>query len=382
MEMRRPSTADVTPWTIESATAGSGEPEPLSQSAVTRVASVPAGHVYIRHLGLSDDGRCTLLADPEPSTQGIPGAWWPPVMLDPAWIDRHHPEFDVFHLHFGFDALTPDELRRVVSALRQAGKPLVYTVHDLRNPHHVDPGPHDAALDVLIPHADALITLTRGAADQIARRWGRYARVIPHPHVVDLNGIRPRVTNAGPFVVGVHAKSVRASMNPLAVLRALIPLRTELPELRLQFDVHDDVFAPHGRRHDPELAGFVSAAAESGAIDVEVHDYFTDAELWSYLASLDLSVLPYRFGTHSGWLEACYDLGTAVLAPTCGFYSHQRPCLTYRHDEGGLDPHSLQDAVRDAYRTRPLWQAGRVERSGERDAIAAAHHAVYASVLS
>ena len=61
-----------------------------------------------------------------------------------------------------------------------------------------------------------------------------------------------------------------------------------------------------------------------------MHDYFSDDELWDYLHALDVSVLPYRFGTHSGWLEACHDLGTTVVAPTCGFYAEQRPCLTLR----------------------------------------------------
>ena len=50
-----------------------------------------------------------------------------------------------------------------------------------------------------------------------------------------------------------------------------------------------------------------------------------------------MSVLPYRFGTHSGWLEACVDLGTAVVAPSCGFYAEQQPVHSYRHDEDGLD---------------------------------------------
>ena len=45
-------------------------------------------------------------------------------------------------------------------------------------------------------------------------------------------------------------------------------------------------------------------------------------------------MLPYRFGTHSGWLEACFDLGTAVIAPSCGFYGQQHPCgvFTYTVD--------------------------------------------------
>jgi len=92
-------------------------------------------------------------------------------------------------------------------------------------------------------------------------------------------------------------------------------------------------------------------------------------------------VLPYRFGTHSGWLEACFDLGTPVLAPTCGYFAQQRPCLTYRHDEQGLDVPSLQAAVRTAYEQRPTWQASLADRRQERTDVAAAHRAVYEAVL-
>lgn len=106
-------------------------------------------------------------------------------MLDPAWVDGHADDFDVFHLHFGFDAQDPDSLRALVEALRRAGKPLVYTVHDLANPHHEDEGEHHKQLDVLIPAADRLITLTPGAADAVTARWGRTPLVLPHPHVVE-----------------------------------------------------------------------------------------------------------------------------------------------------------------------------------------------------
>ncbi|WP_324792659.1 glycosyltransferase [Streptomyces cyaneofuscatus] len=159
-----------------------------------RVASVPANHVYVRHLSPPEGDRVTRLDDPRPN--GAPSGsqqWWPPVMLDPGWVDEHADAFDVFHLHFGFDAQTPAALQELLAALRRNGKPLVYTVHDLVNPHHVDEGEHQAQLDVLIPGADRLITLTPGAAQEIAARWGRTATVLPHPHVVEPEGlVRPR----------------------------------------------------------------------------------------------------------------------------------------------------------------------------------------------
>jgi len=82
---------------------------PVTRTGVITVASVPANHVYVRHLTSPDgDDGIRRLADPRPC--GAPSdqsVWWPPVMLDPEWIECHYAEFDVFHVHFGFDSVEP-----------------------------------------------------------------------------------------------------------------------------------------------------------------------------------------------------------------------------------------------------------------------------------
>ena len=85
-----------------------------------------------------------------------------------------------------------------------------------------------------------------------------------------------------------------------------------MPGASLRVDAHTDVMRQGGRREARPVAAGLARMDGRGLIDLRVHDYFTDDELWDYLSSLDVSVLPYRFGTHSGWLEACYDLGTTV----------------------------------------------------------------------
>lgn len=353
------------------------------------VASVPASHVYVQHLAPERPGAVRRILDPDPADPGrsTVSTWWPPVMLEPAWIAGH--EFDVFHLQFGFDGLTPDRLEDVLARLREQGRPFVYTVHDLRNPHHLDRALHDEQLDVLVPGADALVTLTRGAAEEIRARWGREALVLPHPHVVDL-GTMSRLARREPhgprgpgeeFRVGLHVKSLRASMDPLRLLPDLVGAVHDLAEGVLQVNGHRDVLEPGGRRYDVELASYLRAADARGDLELHVHDYLTDDELWTYLAALDASVLPYRFGTHSGWLEACRDLGTTVIAPTCGYFADQGPVLSYQHDEGSYDGASLQTAVAAAWE-RPGLGAARVdERRRQRAEIAAAHEELYRSLL-
>jgi hypothetical protein len=185
-------------------------------------------------------------------------------------------------------------------------------------------------------------------------------------------------------VVGVHLKSLRANMSCLPVLDVLAATIDALPGAVLRVDVHTEVLDPSGRHHDARLVAWLEEAARRRRLRLEVHDFFTDDQLWTYLRDeIDVSVLPYRFGTHSGWLEACHDLGTTVVAPDCGFYAQQRPCLTYGHDEKrGLDAASLAAAVVFARERRPRWQAARSERRGERVAVAAAHRALYLRVLS
>jgi hypothetical protein len=353
-----------------------------------RIASVPAAHIYVRHL--SHPGgfdRVVRLDDPVPADgRTVPGGWWPPLMLEPGWVSDNHRRFDVFHIHFGFDSIGPDVLTEVVQELKVHDKPLVYTVHDLRNPHHPEPDAHAEQQDVLLAAAHTVITLTPGAARTIRRRWNRSAYVLPHPHVLGGASIESPRHHGERFVVGLHAKSLRANMDPLPVIDALAAALAELPDAVLEVNVHDEIFEPDNHWYAPEVGKAILSYACPDQVEVRVHPYFNDDELWEYLASLTVSVLPYRFGTHSGWLEACFDLGTAVITPSCGYYHQQHPCGVFDFAENRFDVASLRRAVCDAYRR---WRAGMsapratwAQRRTERVRIAEAHRRLYECALS
>ena len=245
------------------------------------------------------------------------------------------------------------------------------------------PGAEVEIVDLDLASLDSV----RDAAAEIRRRWDREALVLPHPHVVPLATMeaaqeRRSWARGDTFRVGLHVKSLRASMAPMRLLPTLVDTVAQLPGAVLQVNGHRDVLDPDGARRDESLAAYLHEQADAGRLELHVHDFLDDRALWAYLASLDVSVLPYRFGTHSGWLEACRDLGTAVVAPTCGFYADQGPVLSYTHDESHLDEDSLAAALRRAHEQRSTHGISVAERRAQRARVAAAHDRLYTYLLT
>jgi hypothetical protein len=246
---------------------------------VLPVASVPSSHVYVgplAHPAALD--TVSTLPDPVPADgRTVPGGCRPPRMLQPGWVTGNHQPFSVFLLHFGLEAVTRGVRGEVVHELN---KPLVNTVHDLRNPHHLEPGAHDEPQDVLVAVAHTLITLTLCAAQAISSQRGGQVHVLPDPHVVKRARIeRPRAASAQP-VVAVHAKSVRANIDLSTVLDALVPAAAELPGTVLRLDVHDEVYQYRNYRYPAKPGAALRQYAQHSHDEVRVHPYYTEDELW------------------------------------------------------------------------------------------------------
>ena len=304
-----------------------------------RVASVPSDHVYVRHLSpvAGPDGVLRLPIDE-------PGPWRPSPVLDPAWLRAHASEVDVVHVHFGFEHRTADELRTWVAVLAELGLPLVLTVHDLVNPHLADQTRQAQGLDVLVPAAREVLTLTPGAAREVARRWNRVATVVPHPHVVPLDRLGLARPGTASFTVDLHARS-RANNGAAQVQDELRAAVATVPGGRL--------LPRPDRRLD-------------------------DDELWDRLAAVDVLVLPYLFGTHSGFVEACHDLGTTVVVSRVGHLAEQQQVLSFDLDVPG----SLTAALHRAHALGRTPQVDPAARAAQRDEVAADHARLYARALA
>jgi hypothetical protein len=371
----------LTPARGEAPATGSSAPP-----VVVRVASVPAGHPYVTRATAAEDVR--VLPDPVPAG-AAPGQWWPPVVLDPRWVREHASDADLLHVHFGTESFSPQHLADTVDAAHAAGWPVVLTVHDLEHPQLADQAPYAAQLDTLVPRVDALVTLTPGAAQEVRRRWGREALVLGHPRLlgpdVAVDGRRDR--DADDLLVGLHLKDIRPNVDAVGATARLIDAVGALgragTRVRAEVRVHREVRDPAARDAVRALC-----AAATGVTLVE-HDRLDDDALARALAGLDACVLPYAHGTHSGWLELCWDLGVPVAAPAVGHYADQ-------HRDGSVAAFGDDDlaaALRDLVRAPASTRAGtprrraQVEaRRADRDrtdaAVRAAHGDLYRRLLA
>jgi hypothetical protein len=305
---------------------------------VLTVASIPATHPYVS--SVVDATEMTLLPDPVPLGASAPGQWWPPRLLEPTYLRDHLDDIDVLHVHFGFDSHSPEQLAEVVDLLTQRRVPLVVTVHDLQNPHFADQTLHAERLDVLVPAAATVITLTDGAAAEIGRRWSRDAAVLPHPHVLPLDAVGARRERRTRPVVGIHGKNLRANVDPWPLLDRMVEHRS--PDWCLRLDLDEEVL--HAPRAGEAGSQRLDRYRRAG-VDVRMHPRFTDAQLTDYLAEVDVLVLPYRHGTHSGWIEACHDAGVQTVVPDCGHFHRQHPGPVFGYGTGYFDADSFDEAV-------------------------------------
>jgi hypothetical protein len=301
--------------------------------------------------------------------------------LDPDHLAAHASEIDVLHLQGGYEHMTVPEMDAWTAAVRRADVPLVFTVHDLVAVDGADSGtPPGAArtrarahLHALLATAEVVLTLTPGAADEIADRFGRTAIVVAHPA---LAGPTPGVGRET-RLVGLHLGTLGPEVaEPLELVRSALSGAVDGGG-RLRVDVDPDLDLA---TRLPELLDL----ADAGELELARSRPTTPADWVRHLQGLHVSVVPQRSRTHSAWIELCRDAGTRAVVPGGG---HQREqwsdVVLYGNDPlTGLDPASLTSAVVAAL-TRPA--PARVDRAWREQQLAAVrrvHAQVYEQVAA
>lgn len=348
----------------------------VTEPALIRVASIPATHPYVR--AIADTERVKVLPDP-PVPGAAAGVWWPPVALTPQWLVSHADEFDVLHVHFGLESFSPDELREALDTAHRLGRPVVYTVHDLENPQLVDQAPYRELLDVIIPSADHLVTLTATAAAEIERRWHRSSEVLAHPTLLDDAPVIGRSDDAT-VRVGIHLRDLRPNIDAERAVRTAVDAAGQLAEAGRAVDF--EILLNERTRDDEAAARVVAAAADHPSVHVRRTPRLSDADIAEWIGGLDLFVLPYLHGTHSGWVELCHDLGVPVAGTEVGHIGSQHPDDFFVI--GLDDARTLAEAVSRASDAppRPPMDTRRSERLAERQAVRTAHARLYAEACA
>lgn len=93
-------------------------------------------------------------------------------------------------------------------------------------------------------------------------------------------------------------------------------------------------------------------------------------------------MLPYAFGTHSGWLEMCRDLGVPVAVPDLGCFADQATSPAIETFTPGCDE-ALADAILALLDRRGgIRPADPQARLAQRRAVAEEHERLYAQALA
>ncbi|WP_369139389.1 glycosyltransferase [Modestobacter versicolor] len=314
-----------------------------------RVATVPFATPYGE--AVVPDGVVRVGPDADPSP-------W----LDVGHLAAHAGEVDVLHLQGGYAHLTVPEMDAWTAAVRRCDVPLVVTVHDLTAVDGADTGTHPGAartrarahLRALLATAEVVLTLTPGAADDIAERFGRTAIVVAHPSLAAPTPGIGRETR----LVGLHLAALGPEVaEPLDLVRGALSGAVSGGG-RLRVDVDPDV----------DLAARLPALlelAEAGELELVRSRPADPADWVRQLQELHVSVVPQRARTHSAWIELCRDAGTRAVVPGGGHPREQwSDVVLYGNDAaGGLDAASLTSAVVAALtrpapaRVDPRWRA-------------------------
>jgi hypothetical protein len=321
------------------------------------VATIAHDHAYVAAVLPPDTVRV------DPST---PSPW-----LDVTHLEAHADEVDVLHLHTADPGVAALAGQCWAETVRRLGLPLVVTVHrlppaDARGCTAADAG-HDAHLEAVLSTAEVVLTLTPGAADEIADRFGRTAIVVAHPSVAVPDADR----GAERGLVGLRLRPPAPGVPDAGALAraALSGAVSGGGRLRVLTD-------------DARSAGaVVRRLADRGELELVVH---AADELPGQLQELHVAVLSEPCGTHSRDLEICRDVGTRVVAPRCGWFADQwSEVVSYGTDgPGGLDALSLTGAVEVALTGPMPLPADQGWREEQRAAIRQVHAAVYRQVAA
>ncbi len=307
--------------------------------------------------------RGVAAADPALRPRQIRTLSWPRVHLDRGWR--------ILHLHwiellYNYEPVphpqAAQNLHRLLSTLervRDQGRKLVYTVHNISQHEGQYPDLNQQANQWIFTHADAIHVHNRFTADQVARLYHRTEGVviIPHgnyigvyPQEVSRHDARARLAIPQDHFVYLFLGQMRPYKGLDELIGAFLTLDMADATLVLAGHIADTSYA----RELKQLAG------DHPNIRL-FPSYVPPDELQLYCHAADVCVLPYRDATTSGAALLAFSFGCPIIAPAIGPF----PELLGDGTRGLLfhpQEHDLNEALARA-RALPLAEMGRAARA-------------------
>jgi hypothetical protein len=241
------------------------------------------------------------------------------------WV-RRQPSLDFFDvLHIQSVELA--ELPAIEEVLQRAAsqrKGIVLTIHDVGPLFPDEGGPFSERINLACQFAKSVVTLTDCARQEISSRFGLSSAtisIIPHGSVLPISHrlwTRKSAQNQF-FSLGMFG-GVRPNRSFLtAAVNALYGLEPEAVRVKILSRGLNPIELAYGA----EALQLANLAASDSRLSFKLSPFPDDDEVADFVSSLDVLVLPYLFGTHSGQLELAMDLGVRVIAPGFGCYRAQ-----------------------------------------------------------
>lgn len=285
-----------------------------------RVAHLPGRTPYARKLH-DDDIKIineTRLPSGEPVPRDVSFGW----LLSQADLDS----FDVLHVH-SLELAAEEVIDVVLDRCAAVGKRVVMTVHDI-SAMFENQEQYERKLRRVAERGIPMVTLTHGAADRLMRLVGLEHRpvVLPHGYVVPPDyhasgGLRHRLGTGRHGVVYAMYGGFRPNrlMHPVCVNAAFgLPSADRLRILTRALSPVELQSAS-----DADKVTQIAAQAHR-RIELVLRPFPGDEEITAFLSTAHVLVMPYLWGSHSGQLEAAFDLGLVPVASDTGYLREQR----------------------------------------------------------
>src|SRR3954468_11313745 len=249
-----------------------------------RVAALPGRGLYARHLGHPEGVDAV-----HRTTVGLPGSAPRRGSFDSSWLSENRDTVDVVRVHGLRPGQSPEDVAAAADTVRASGTALVVTGYHLSDPSGSADACYAAQLDALVPRADAVVTLTDSAADEMRMRWDVEPTVLPHPHVVDFVRMRqPRPCRHTELRVGSHLATLAMPCDPVRLVDALTRAVRAMDNVRLSVQVHETVLDAGSSTYDLARVREIDRLVRSAGGALRVHRPLSESQLWDHLFGLDV----------------------------------------------------------------------------------------------